>query len=130
MKELAESRVLIVDDVRANVDVLVQALREDYKLSVALGGQQALDAVARTRPDLVLLDIVMPDVDGYEVCRRLRADESTREIYSFLCGVVSGLTFAGFNVVALLYVLQAPGVRGDLVKMRAALKQTWEALSA
>lgn len=60
----------------------------------------------------------------------LLSDESTREIYSFLCGVVSGLTFAGFNVVALLYVLQAPGVRGDLVKMRAALKQTWEALSA
>ena len=80
LKELSDSRVLIVDDVKANVDVLVQALRDDYKLSVALGGQQALDAVARSAPDLVLLDIMMPDVDGYEVCRRLRAAETTREL--------------------------------------------------
>ena len=80
MKELSDCRVLIVDDVKANVDVLVQALSADYKLSVALGGQQAMDAVRRTPPDLVLLDIVMPDIDGYEVCRRLRADEATREL--------------------------------------------------
>jgi sigma-B regulation protein RsbU (phosphoserine phosphatase) len=69
-----------VDDVRANVDILVEALRDDYKLSVALGGQQALDAVQRSQPDLVLLDIVMPDIDGYEICRRLRASEATREL--------------------------------------------------
>ena len=80
MKELSDSRVLIVDDVKANVDVLVQALSGDYKLSVALGGQQALDAVRRNPPDLVLLDIVMPDIDGYEICRRLRAAEATREL--------------------------------------------------
>jgi sigma-B regulation protein RsbU (phosphoserine phosphatase) len=72
--------VLIVDDVKANVDVLVQALSGEYKLSVALGGQQAMDAVTRTPPDLVLLDIVMPDIDGYEVCRRLRGAEATREL--------------------------------------------------
>ena len=80
MKELADCRVLIVDDVKANVDVLVQALSGEYKLSVALGGQQAMDAVQRSPPDLVLLDIMMPDIDGYEICRRLRADESTREL--------------------------------------------------
>jgi phosphoserine phosphatase RsbU/P len=80
LKELSECRVLIVDDVKANVDILVQALRDEYKLSVALGGQQAMDAVARSLPDLVLLDIVMPDIDGYEICRRLRAAEATREL--------------------------------------------------
>ena len=80
MKELADCRVLIVDDVKANVDVLVQALSAEYKLSVALGGEQALDAVRRSPPDLVLLDIVMPDIDGYEICRRLRAAEATREL--------------------------------------------------
>jgi len=80
LKELADCRVLIVDDVKANVDVLVQALSGEYKLSVALGGQQAMDAVQRSPPDLVLLDIMMPDIDGYEICRRLRADESTREL--------------------------------------------------
>ncbi len=80
MKELSDCRVLIVDDVKANVDVLVQALSGEYKLSVALGGQQALDAVRRSPPDLILLDIVMPDIDGYEICRRLRAAEATREL--------------------------------------------------
>jgi sigma-B regulation protein RsbU (phosphoserine phosphatase) len=80
VKELSECRVLIVDDVKANVDILVQALSGEYKLSVALGGHQALDAVARSAPDLVLLDIMMPDLDGYEVCRRLRATEVTREL--------------------------------------------------
>jgi sigma-B regulation protein RsbU (phosphoserine phosphatase) len=79
-KDLAECRVLIVDDVKANVDMLVEALREDFKLSVALDGDSALRAVARSAPDLLLLDIVMPGIDGYEVCRRLRADAATREI--------------------------------------------------
>jgi phosphoserine phosphatase RsbU/P len=80
MKELSECRVLVVDDVKANVDMLVEALRGDYKLSVALGGEAALRAVQKSPPDLLLLDIVMPDLDGYEVCRRLRADSATRDI--------------------------------------------------
>jgi phosphoserine phosphatase RsbU/P len=80
VRDLSECRVLIVDDIKANVDILVQALRDDYKLSVALDGQKALDAVQRSPPDLVLLDIVMPDIDGYEICRRLRAAEATREL--------------------------------------------------
>jgi sigma-B regulation protein RsbU (phosphoserine phosphatase) len=80
VKELSDCRVLIVDDVKANVDILVKSLGGDYKLSVALGGEQALEAVRRSPPDLVLLDIVMPDIDGYEICRRLRAAEVTREL--------------------------------------------------
>ena len=80
MKELSDRRVLIVDDVKANVDILVQALKGDYQLSVALGGRQALDVVQRSPPDLILLDIVMPDIDGYEICKTLRAMETTREL--------------------------------------------------
>ena len=80
MKALAESRMLIVDDAEANVDVLVNLLRADYRLSVALDGETALRAVAKNPPDLVLLDIVMPQLDGYAVCRRLRENEAWREI--------------------------------------------------
>ena len=80
MRDLSESRILIVDDVRTNVDVLVEALRSDYKLSVALNGESALRSIEKTPPDLVLLDIMMPGLDGYEVCRRLRASAATREI--------------------------------------------------
>jgi sigma-B regulation protein RsbU (phosphoserine phosphatase) len=80
VKELSESRVLIVDDAKTNIDILVEALRDEYKLSVALDGAAALLSVEKNQPDLVLLDIVMPGLDGYEVCRRLRAQESTREL--------------------------------------------------
>jgi sigma-B regulation protein RsbU (phosphoserine phosphatase) len=80
MKELSEGRILIVDDTAANVDILVAALRHDYKLSVALNGESALQSIERNRPDLVLLDILMPGIDGYEVCRRLRSSPQTREI--------------------------------------------------
>jgi sigma-B regulation protein RsbU (phosphoserine phosphatase) len=80
MKELSESRILIVDDVPANVSVLVEALRGEFQLSVALDGDTALRSIQKLLPDLVLLDIVMPGLDGYEVCRRLRASAQTREI--------------------------------------------------
>jgi len=80
VKDLSESRVLIVDDAKLNIDILVQALREEYKLSVALDGAAALCSIEKSTPDLVLLDIVMPGLDGYEVCRQLRAQESTRDL--------------------------------------------------
>ena len=80
MKDLSESRILIVDDAKTNIDILVEALRGEYKLSVAIDGAAALRSVEKSPPDLVLLDIVMPGIDGYEVCRRLRAQESTREL--------------------------------------------------
>jgi len=80
MKDLSECRILVVDDVKTNVDTLVQALRNDYKLSVALDGESALRITEKNPPDLVLLDIMMPGIDGYEVCRRLRSDPKTRDI--------------------------------------------------
>ena len=80
MKQLSESRILIVDDAKTNVDILVNALKDEYKLSVALDGAAALNNAEKNSPDLVLLDIMMPGIDGYEVCRRLRASEPTREV--------------------------------------------------
>jgi sigma-B regulation protein RsbU (phosphoserine phosphatase) len=80
VKDLSDSRVLIVDDVKDNIDVLVEALRGEYKLSVALDGAGALRSVEKSPPDLVLLDIMMPGLDGYQVCQQLRAHESTREV--------------------------------------------------
>jgi sigma-B regulation protein RsbU (phosphoserine phosphatase) len=80
MKNLADCRVLLVDDAKANLDILVEGLKSDHKLSLALNGETALQLAARTPPDLVLLDIVMPGLDGYEVCRRLREMPETAEI--------------------------------------------------
>ena len=80
MKQLSDCRVLVVDDARTNLDILVEGLKADHKLSLALNGQMALQAAARTPPDLVLLDIMMPGMDGYEVCRRLRQMPETAEV--------------------------------------------------
>jgi phosphoserine phosphatase RsbU/P len=80
VKTIADSRILIVDDAEANVDVLVNLLRADYRLSVALDGEAALRALAKNPPDLVLLDIVMPRLDGFDVCRQMREHEAWREI--------------------------------------------------
>jgi CheY-like chemotaxis protein len=73
--------LLIVDDNAMNRDMLARRLeREGYNITTASGGKEALDLVARKKFDLVLLDILMPDIDGYKVLERLKADESTREI--------------------------------------------------
>lgn len=76
-----KSRILIVDDERPNVQVLNAILQDDYEISVALNGEQALKrAFGEKKPDLVLLDIQMPDLDGFEVCRRLQEHPDTRDI--------------------------------------------------
>lgn len=80
MKKLSDCRVLLVDDTKANLDILVEGLKGDHKLSLALNGEMALQIAARTPPDLVLLDIMMPGMDGYEVCRRLRLMLETAEV--------------------------------------------------
>jgi sigma-B regulation protein RsbU (phosphoserine phosphatase) len=80
---MAEERekILVVDDERLNINVLVDLLKPNYKMMAAKNGEQALKAVKIDNPpDLILLDIMMPEMDGYEVCRRLKADETTRDI--------------------------------------------------
>ena len=80
MKKLSDCRVLLVDDAKVNLDILVEGLKSDHKLSLATNGETALQIAARTPPDLVLLDIVMPGLDGYEVCRRMRQMPETAEV--------------------------------------------------
>lgn len=76
-----KQRVLIVDDAPENIAVLVETLRDEYELSVAVDGMTALEIAAREpRPDILLLDIMMPGMDGYEVCKRLKADPTTADI--------------------------------------------------
>jgi sigma-B regulation protein RsbU (phosphoserine phosphatase) len=75
----AEATILVVDDTPANLRLLTQILsRSKYKVRVANSGQRALDAIHSSLPDLILLDIMMPEMSGYEVCQRLKADEEAR----------------------------------------------------
>jgi diguanylate cyclase (GGDEF)-like protein len=73
--------ILIVDDVEDNLEILGDLLTFDgYNVQTALSGQEALEKVQESRPDLILLDILMPGMDGFEVCTALKADESTKDI--------------------------------------------------
>jgi diguanylate cyclase (GGDEF)-like protein len=74
------ARVLIVDDQPANVRVMAEALSDTYEIFFATSGAKALEIAAGSNIDLVLLDVVMPDLDGFEVCRRLKEDERTNAI--------------------------------------------------
>jgi len=73
--------VLIVDDVPTNLSVATGALKDLFRTKVATNGEKALKiASGAEKPDLVLLDVMMPDLDGYEVCRRLKANPDTAAI--------------------------------------------------
>jgi two-component system cell cycle response regulator len=75
------ARVLVVDDVLANVKLLEARLTAEYfQVVTAMSGQEALDVCARSQCDIVLLDVMMPEMDGFEVCRRLKADPATHHI--------------------------------------------------
>nr|WP_240192132.1 diguanylate cyclase [Desulforhopalus vacuolatus] len=75
------SSILIVDDERHNIKVLSELLRKDYKIMAAKNGEQALKAVLGDNPpDLILLDIMMPGINGYEVCRKLKENDHSMHI--------------------------------------------------
>lgn len=73
--------VLVVDDTPANLHLMGAILKQNYRVKVANHGEKALQiAAGHPRPDIILLDIMMPDIDGYEVCRQLKADSATSNI--------------------------------------------------
>ncbi|MCY4744406.1 two-component system response regulator [Pelomonas sp. UHG3] len=76
----AQPTVLVVDDTPANLTLLAQVLKPDYRVLLAVNGAKALEICRRQAPDLIVLDIMMPGMDGYEVCRQLKADPATRRV--------------------------------------------------
>jgi len=75
-----KATILCVDDTPVNLFLLVELLKGSYRVKTATNGPHALQIVTANPPDLILLDVMMPDMDGYEVCRRLKANETTGEI--------------------------------------------------
>ena len=73
--------ILVVDDAPTNIQVVNSILKDNYKIRIATNGAKALELVKVVPyPDLILLDVLMPEMDGYEVCTRLKADPGTRDI--------------------------------------------------
>jgi phosphoserine phosphatase RsbU/P len=122
--DLSERRVLIVDDTKADVNLLVSALKGEYRLSVALGGQEALRLAEKNPPDLVLLDVVMPGLDGFEICRRLRQNSATHDVpIVFLTALdeVSSKT-QGFEIGGTDYITKPFEILEVKARVRALLK--------
>jgi len=77
---MTNKKILVVDDEPNNLQLVRQILKDDYKLFFAKNGIEAISAVEKHNPDLILLDIMMPDMDGYETCRRLKENQLTKDI--------------------------------------------------
>lgn len=80
MKFQVKSKILIVDDVAENLALLTNLLNPEYEIFFAKNGLKTIEIATRNKPDLILLDIVMPGMDGYEVCRRIKNDAATGDI--------------------------------------------------
>lgn len=111
-------KLLIVDDEPNNLQVLRQILKETYLLIFAPNGQKALEAAVKHQPDLILLDIMMPEMDGYEVCEKLKANSATEHIPVIFVTAMSEVEDEthGFDVGAVDYI-QKP-VSGPIVLKR------------
>ena len=76
----AKNRLLIVDDEPTNIHILSNILSDDYEIRAANNGERAIEAALSQSPDLILLDMIMPDIDGLTVCQRLKENEATKDI--------------------------------------------------
>ena len=127
INENQKEKILIVDDTPANIDVLGAILMDDYDISVAVTGAMALD-IARSKnpPDLILLDIMMPEMDGYEVAQKLKSDHATSQIpIIFVTAKIEDSDEAfGFELGAVDYIRKpvTPKVAMARIKSQLELK--------
>jgi DNA-binding response OmpR family regulator len=132
MHDFTKCTVLVVDDTETTLDILVETLGDDYDLSVSMDGEDALEIIKSEPPDLILLDIMMPGMDGYEVCRQVKASSITANIPIIFVTAKSDVAdeTMGFDVGAVDYItkpISLPIVRAR-VKTHLELKLAREEL--
>lgn len=118
MSDKQKFKILIVDDERANILSLAQILKPTYDVIVAIDGKSALEAAEKHTPDLILLDVIMPDMDGFEVLVTLKSSDLTRSIpVIFITGLASTEDEEkGFFLGAVDYITKP--FKGSIVKAR------------
>ena len=124
-EDLEGMKILLVDDVPLNIEILFQTLKsKNYQISIANSGIEALKLVPKLQPDLILLDIMMPGIDGIETCRRLKADESTRDIpVIFITAKMEvDSVVKGFNVGGVDYITKPFRLEEVLARVETHLK--------
>ncbi|NEQ50974.1 MAG: response regulator [Leptolyngbya sp. SIO3F4] len=120
-----QQSILIVDDNPNNVKVLCDLLSShNYRISIAKSGKSALKKVSRSRPDLILLDIMMPDMDGFEVCTRMKADPDTTDIPILFMTALSDTVnkVKGLSLGAVDYITKPIEHEEALARIRVHLK--------
>ena len=125
--------VLVVDDSPENIDLLGNVLNQDYEIKVALSGEKALKIAGSEKPpDIILLDIMMPGMDGYEVCRRLKSDAKTQDIPVIFVTSMSEVEdeTKGLDVGAIDYITKpiSPAIVKARIKNHLELKEAREYL--
>jgi sigma-B regulation protein RsbU (phosphoserine phosphatase) len=131
--QVEKQTVLVVDDTPANIKVLMETLKEDYRIVAAVNGERALQlAASEPNPDIILLDVMMPEMDGYEVCAKLKADAKTRDIPIIFVTAMSDTQdeTKGLELGAVDYITKpiSPPVVSARVKNQLELKQAREIL--
>ncbi|MFT4928366.1 MAG: putative two-component system response regulator [Phenylobacterium sp.] len=129
---LTKSTILAVDDTPENLDVLKGVLVPKYSVKGAINGPMALKIAEKQQPDLILLDIMMPGMDGYEVCRRLKANPLTADIPVIFITAKSTVEDEkkGFEIGAVDYITKpiSPPIVQERVKIHLTLKQAQDYL--
>ena len=120
MKTINDCTILVVDDEKTNATILVQALKESYILGVTLNGADAIRFAREKQPDLILLDIIMPDTDGFEICHQLKSDPGTRDIPIIFITAMDDLDHKtkGFDFGAVDYITKP----FDITEVKARVK--------
>lgn len=119
----AKPLVLIVDDNPTNLDLLVNTLNRSYRLGVAKSGSKALELAHREKPDIILLDIMMPEMSGFEVCNRLKADPETNGIPVIFITALDDVSrkSRGFEIGAVDYITKPFLTEEVLARVRTHL---------
>ncbi len=114
-----KQKILIVDDSPENIAVLNNILKEDYTIKIATNGENAISLIKRyDLPDIILLDIIMPGIDGYEVCRQIKAEKNSSDIPVIFISSRDDIEDEekGFQIGAVDYITKP--VRPSIVKAR------------
>lgn len=117
--------ILLVDDTQANLKLLINILSDEgYKVRPAISGKQALETVGVKKPDLILLDIKMPDMDGWEVCRQLKADTQSKDIPVIFISALNELhdRLKGFELGGVDYISKPFQREEVLVRVRTHME--------
>jgi two-component system NtrC family sensor kinase len=125
MKIVQQNSILIVDDTPTNLKVLFELLNQSgFKVSVAKSGESALTKVHQALPDLILLDVMMPGIDGFETCRRLQADTRTKDIPVIFMTVLSDVVdkVNGLNLGAVDYITKPIEQQEVLARIKVHLE--------